>query len=153
MSTMWTQVIAAVFATYGFGIIFNVKKEKNIFGSFGAGIAWLIYSLLSENGFTYFIAYTAASATITIYSEIFSRSLKVPTVAFLYPSMIPLVPGGGIYYTMYYIVQNDVSLAVEKGIETFIISGSIAIGILSVSTFSQVFYYIVKRKEYNYKEM
>ena len=60
--------------------------------------------------------------------------------------MIPLVPGGGIYYTMYYIVQDSISKAVEKGIETFIISGSIAIGILTVSTFSQIYYYIVKKK-------
>lgn len=146
MSTIIVQVIASIIATYGFGIIFNVRGKKNLYGSFGAGIGWLVYSLLSARGFTYFISYTAASSTITIYSEILSRRLKVPTVSFLYPSMIPLVPGGGIYYTMYYIVQDNISGAVGKGIETFIISGSIAIGILTVSTFSQIYYYIVKKK-------
>ncbi|WP_418965442.1 threonine/serine exporter family protein [Cetobacterium sp.] len=146
MNTIIVQVIASIVATYGFGIIFNVRGKKNLYGSFGAGIGWLVYSLLSERGFTYFISYTAASSTITIYSEILSRRLKVPTVSFLYPSMIPLVPGGGIYYTMYYIVQDNISKAVGKGIETFIISGSIAIGILTVSTFSQIYYYVVKKK-------
>lgn len=146
MRTIIVQVIASIVATYGFGIIFNVRGVKNLYGSFGAGIGWLVYSLLSEKGFTYFISYTAASSTITIYSEILSRRLKMPTVSFLYPSMIPLVPGGGIYYTMYYIVQNDITRSVEKGLETFIISGSIAIGILTVSTFSQIYYYAVKKK-------
>ncbi|WP_297598284.1 threonine/serine exporter family protein [uncultured Cetobacterium sp.] len=152
MNYIIIQVIAAIFATYGFGIIFNVRGKKNIFGSFGAGIGWLVYSLLNQKGFTYFISYTAAAASITIYSELLSRKMKVPTVAFLYPGMIPLVPGGGIYYTMYYIVQDNISQAVGKGIETFIISGSIAIGILSVSTFSQLFYRIVKKKEYDDKK-
>ncbi|MDX8336008.1 MULTISPECIES: threonine/serine exporter family protein [Cetobacterium] len=146
MKDIAIQVISASVATYGFGLIFNVKGKKNLYGSFGAGIGWLIYSLLSAKGFTYFIAYTAASSTITIYSEILSRKIKVPTVSFLYPSMIPLVPGGGIYYTMYYIVQDNISQAVAKGIETFVISGSIAIGILTVSTFSQIYYYVVKKK-------
>ena len=146
MRVIIIQVISSIVATYGFWIIFNVRGMKNLYGSFGAGIGWLVYSLLSEKVFTYFIDYTAASSTITIYSEILSRRLKVPTVSFLYPCMIPLVPGGGIYYTMYYIVQDSISKAVEKGIETFIISGSIAIGILTVSTFSQIYYYIVKKK-------
>ena len=146
MRVIIVQVISSIIATYGFGIIFNVKGMKNLYGSFGAGIGWLVYSLLNERGFTYFISYIATSSTITIYSEILSRRLKVPTVSFLYPCMIPLVPGGGIYYTMYYIVQDSITKAVEKGIETFIISGSIAIGILTVSTFSQIYYYIMKKE-------
>lgn len=154
MSYIAIQVLSATCATFGFGIIFNVKGSRNIFGSFAAGIGWLVYSLLNEMGFTYFISYTAAAATITILAEVFSRRLKVPTVTFLYPALIPLVPGGGIYYTMYYIVQDNLTFAVEKCLETFIISGSLAIGILSVSTFSQLFYKLVKKKIFlNYEDL
>ncbi|MBC2855709.1 threonine/serine exporter family protein [Cetobacterium sp. 2A] len=142
------QVVASILATYGFGIVFNVKGRVNICASLCGGIGWLVYSILNHYNFTYLISYTIASATITIYSELLSRKLKVPVIALLFPSMIPLVPGGGIYFTMYNLVQNNIEGAVGKGIETFIISGSIAIGILSVSTFSQVYYYLVKKKSY-----
>lgn len=147
MRTIVIQVLASIFATYGFGIAFNVKGKRNIYASLCGGFGWLMYSIFNLEGFSTLISYTVASSAITIYSEIVSRRLKVPTVALLFPSMIPLVPGGGIYFTMYNMVQDNINMAVEKGTETFVISGSIAIGILMVSTFSQVYYYIVKNKE------
>ncbi|MCJ8341463.1 MAG: threonine/serine exporter family protein [Cetobacterium sp.] len=147
MDIIMVQVISSIFATYGFGIVFNVKGNKIIYASICGGLGWLIYSLLDYNGFTNLVSYTAASSGITIYSELLAKKLKIPTISLLFPSMIPLVPGGGIYFTMYNLVQDNINGAIEKGIETFVISGAITIGILIVSTFSQIYYYIIKNKE------
>ncbi|WP_426711394.1 threonine/serine exporter family protein [Cetobacterium sp. SF1] len=147
MKNIVIQVLASIVATYGFGIVFNVRGQKIIYASLCGGLGWLVYSILNYNGFTDLVAYTAASSSITIYSELLSKKLRIPTIALLFPSMIPLVPGGGIYFTMYNLVQDNISGAIEKCLETFIISGSIAIGILIVSTFSQIYYYLIREKE------
>ena len=43
--------------------------------------------------------------------------------------IFPLVPGAGIYYTAYYFIQNENTLALAKGISTFKIAVALAIGI------------------------
>ncbi|MBP3539326.1 MAG: threonine/serine exporter family protein, partial [Oscillospiraceae bacterium] len=43
-------------------------------------------------------------------------------------------PGAGIYYTMSYALSGEGQLALSKGLETAGIAGSLAVGILLVST-------------------
>ena len=54
---------------------------------------------------------------------------KSPVTVFLLTGIFPLVPGAGIYYTAYYFIQNENTLALAKGISTFKIAVALAIGI------------------------
>ncbi len=58
---------------------------------------------------------------------------KCPATVFLVASMIPLVPGGTIYYTMESLLLGDTQRCIELGVSTFEIAGSIAMGILTSS--------------------
>ena len=78
-----------------------------------------------------------ATVTVVTLSEILSRMLKSPVILFLVPMLIPLVPGGSLYQTMFYIVQSDYTLAVSKGVETVLIAGCIALAIALVTAFSR----------------
>ncbi len=40
------------------------------------------------------------------------------------------MPGAGIYYAAYYMIQGDLSLAAAKGVETLLVSGGIALGLM-----------------------
>ena len=53
-------------------------------------------------------------------------------------SSIPLLPGAGIYYTMSIGLSGAVQEALQKGLETAGIAGSLAVGILLVSTVFRV---------------
>ena len=44
----------------------------------------------------------------------------------------PLVPGAGIYYTVYAFITGDNAGALFKGVETLKIAGAIALGIVLV---------------------
>lgn len=46
-----------------------------------------------------------AAIAVTIYAEIFARIKKTPTSTFLIVPMIPLIPGGVLYYTMSYALK------------------------------------------------
>ena len=54
---------------------------------------------------------------------------QVRTAALFLTGIFPLVPGAGIYYTAYYFIQNENTLALAKGISTFKIAVALAIGI------------------------
>ena len=49
-----------------------------------------------------------------------------------------MVPGGGIYYTMSFFVENRFSEAFDKGRETIFLTVALSVGIFLVSTFSQI---------------
>ena len=86
-----------------------------------------------------------ASAVVSLFSEILARKLKYPAINFIIPGILPLVPGLGLYNTMYSLVQKDYALAVSTGTDTLFKSGGIAIGILIITSFTKTYYIILKR--------
>ena len=71
-----------------------------------------------------------AVIVVTLISRIFAVVRKSPVTIFLVPGIFPLVPGVGIYYTSYYFIMNEFSLASAKGIETMKIAVAITLGIM-----------------------
>ena len=134
------EIIAAAGSTLAFGIIFNLKGKKLVFASIGGAIGWAIYILFKYTGSSEPASFFYSSVGITIYSEIMARVLKTPVTSTLIASLIPLVPGSGVYFTMSYFVQNKTQEATQKGIDTLMITVAITIGIVMVSTFSQIYY-------------
>lgn len=135
---MLIQSLIALLATYWFGIIFNVKGRKLIFTSIGGGISWYIYILSLSRDVDSALSYFLASMVLTVYSEVFARVLKTPVTTILIPGLIPLVPGGGIFYTMLYTVQNNTGKALYTGLETIFAAGALAFGIVFVSSISKI---------------
>lgn len=83
--------------------------------------------------FSFFIA----SAMGAVYSEIMARVKKTPVTTFVICSIIPLVPGGGMYNTMFEVVQGNINNALILGLKTLSIAGIIAVGVFFVSSISK----------------
>ncbi|MBC8061983.1 MAG: threonine/serine exporter family protein [Clostridiaceae bacterium] len=132
--------IYALMATFSFGILFNIRGKKLIFACMGGGVGWLCLLLLQEKfklspTFSLF----AASIMIGIYSEVMARVLKSPVTTFAVCAIIPMVPGNGMYYTMYESINGNVSKALSTGIQTLASAGAIAVGIVLVSSGTKIF--------------
>lgn len=69
----------------------------------------------------------------TLYAEIIARIVKAPATVFLIPAVIPLTPGGTLYYTMSAIVDGDMAKAQEQGGITLLVALGIAVGIVFIS--------------------
>ena len=63
-----------------------------------------------------------------------ARIRKYPALSYLVVCIFPLVPGAGVYYTMYYAVQGNMAMFADKGMYTAATAGLIAVGIVLVST-------------------
>ena len=109
------QIIAAVITSFGFGIIFKVKGKNLLHTSIAGGISWFVYLYGKKMNLTVGLDYFLATLLLSLYAEIVSRKIKTTVTAILIPALIPLAPGGGIYYTMYNLIDKNYPMALEKG--------------------------------------
>ena len=130
----WAQAVMIFVACTGFFILFNVHDWGSILCALGGVFTWMTYLLCHDLGMSIYSMNFFAAVVSALYSEILARSRKCPVTSYLVISLLPLVPGAGIYYTMSLGLGGDVQAAVHKGLETAGVAGSIAVAILLVST-------------------
>ncbi len=123
-----------IVGTVGFSFLFNIHRLGILFGCIGGFIGWSAYCLAEHLGGDAGTAMLVSSAVAAIYSEIMARIRKCPAIGYLVLSLIPLIPGSSLYYTMTYMVRGDMEDFGSKGIDTIILTGMMAVGILLVST-------------------
>ena len=131
--------ISSFLASVGFAILFNIRKRKILIAGLVGGIGGLTYSILLIVGKSTFLALFVASIVISLSSEICARRFKTPSTTFLVCALIPLVPGGGMYYTMLEIVQDNLNGALVRGIDTVAQACSIAVGCILVSSLMKMY--------------
>ena len=135
----YLEVFTAFSATFFFGIIFSLTGKNLIYSSFSGVLGWYTHLLFfKELYYSKTASFVISALVITIFSEIIARLEKNTVTSTLIPALIPLVPGGGIYYTMSFFVENRFTEAVEKGRETIFLTVALSVGIFLVSTFSQI---------------
>ena len=59
-----------------------------------------------------------------------ARVLKTPTTTFIITGLIPLIPGGSLYYTMTNAFSGNLQTFIEKGLYTLGLAGALAAGII-----------------------
>ncbi|MGN1202336.1 MAG: threonine/serine exporter family protein [Eubacterium sp.] len=138
------QIAMAGIGTLGFSIYFRVRERNVIASTFAGILGWAIYLLIYHFSRQLFLANFIAAFLVYIYSEMMARILKAPSNIFLIPGIIPLLPGGTLYYTMYSIVEGNSAQMISEGTKTVVITFGIAAGIV-VGTV--LFLYIVKASE------
>lgn len=142
---MLQSSISALIASLGFGVIFNVRGKKLLVAAICGGIGGFAYAWALSYQFSEVMSLLIGAMALSIFSEIASRKLKSPVTTFIVCALIPLVPGGGMYYTMIEMVKGNVLEALVVGTHTIVCAGSIAIGCTLVSS-STRFYYKIKSK-------
>lgn len=125
----------AFIATAGFNLIFNIPFKQIFFSAFTGAAGWALFQFIQSFGQPPVIACFAAACLVAACGEAFSRLRKEASLIFIIPGIIPLVPGIGLYRTMLSLLQDNLTETAEIATETFMLTGSIAVGILLVSSF------------------
>ena len=86
------------------------------------------------------VAAFLAAVAIGVFSEIMARLRRCPVTGYLLVALLPLVPGGGIYYAMSYCVAGDTDRFLAELLHTFGMAAALAVGaMLASSVFRTVF--------------
>lgn len=140
------QFIIAAFATYGFTIYFKLPYKVRTVTSCLSGVIWVIYEFLLNYTNNYIISGLIASILIGLCSEILAIYYKKPATVFSLPCLIPLVPGAGMYYIMYYFIDSNYNMMTTSLINTVLTTTALALGIISSQATFRLIRQIIKTK-------
>lgn len=124
---MISKVIFCVMGTLAFAITMNIPRKCLLYITAGSFISCISERVLSQY-YNDFIACFCAMILAALFCEIVARKIKTPTTVLLIPCIIPLLPGGAIYYTMLYAIRNEIPLAKEYALSTLLTGLGIALG-------------------------
>ena len=125
---------ASFVACAGFVLVFNVHGYGSILCALGGAITWGAYCIASALDCQMLLCCFIATCVAAAFSEIMARIRKYPAISYLLISLLPLIPGAGIYYAAQYAIGGNMNLSADYGLNTLATAGVMAAGILIVST-------------------
>ena len=128
------QVLAAAVGCIGFTFVFNVHGHGAPLCTIGGGLTWSVYLMVTVWGGNDFVANFWAALFAGFFAEAMARVRKRPAISYLVISLLPLIPGGGIYRAVNYAVRGNMGMFADTAIHTAAVAGILAVGILMAST-------------------
>lgn len=128
---MIKAVLAAMAGTVAFSALFGVPSCYYAYCGLTGGAGWAIYQLCAGYLGEAESCLIAAMAVVLL-SRFMAIWKRCPVTIFLISGIFPLVPGAGIYWTSYYLVTNQLPLAVSTGYQAVKDAVAIVLGIVFV---------------------
>ena len=104
---MVVNLIAALVETAGYCMLMNVPRRLLAAASVGGMIGWGAYLFLKGSISNVFYLLVLVGMITAAYSEAAAKIARAPATIFLIPGLIPLVPGGFVYYAMLALTRDD----------------------------------------------
>ena len=127
-------VAASFFGSLGFAVLYNTRGRRLLIPAAGGAFFWAVYLVLLHFFRNAYLGFFVVAILITLNAEIWARVLKTPATTVLMPTVIPLIPGGALYYTMDAALRGDMVLFVEKARQALGLALALAAGIMVVSS-------------------
>ena len=139
--TFVLNLLLASTGSLAFAILYNVPRKFYLCAAFTGMAGWFCYYLIVPFTDTAVASFFGAVGVVLV-SRIFAVWKKCPITVFLISGIFPLVPGAGVYYTMYYLVSNELTLAAIKGLESLKIAFGIVLGIVFIVNIPKKWFFI-----------
>lgn len=141
-----TQVSGAILACFASCYFFEAPKRLRFVLAAMGGLCWGGY-LFFLQWYSVPISSFLSSVIVAFVSHLLARHYKMPVTVFFIPGFFPLVPGAGMYKTVYGYLLESPEKGAKELMETMAIAGMIALAIFTVDTAFKVYSQFVKRPE------
>ncbi len=118
--------------TMAYAVLFNVPKRYYFWAGMTGGLGWLVYCGVSSFGASATMCTFFGTVFVVLMSRVLAVYMKCPITIFLVSGIFPMIPGSAVYYTVYYLVINELTEAALKGVLAFKLAFAIALGIVFV---------------------
>ena len=132
MAQLLVQCGVSFIAVLAFAILFHAPQREWAPCGLTGMVGWVVYWLAVQGGVSVVAASLYGTLALALLSRVLAVVRRCPVTVFLTGGIFPLVPGAGIYYTVYAFITGDNAGALFKGVETLKIAGAIALGIVLV---------------------
>ena len=144
MSQDVLSIIASFFGSFGFAIIYNIRGRRVLIPAIGGAVFWAVYLVFLHFVNNEYLGFFVVAILITIYSEIWARILKTPSTVILMPTVIPLIPGGSLYYAMDAALRHDMPQFFLKAQAAVGLAVALAAGIMAVTSMQHLISALIK---------
>ena len=141
------QILTGFIGSLGFAVLFNIRGKRLIAAAFGGFLSWTLFVFLNLFIHNDPVNYFLVALAVSIYAEVMARVMKTPTTTFITTALIPLIPGGSLYYTMAYAFHSNIDRFLEKAIYTLQLASSLALGIIIATTLSRIFFNFLNKSK------
>ncbi len=145
------RLITSIVGTIGFSLMFQVRSNRLPWAALGGLLTSAVYEVTALIVSEPMIAAFTSSLFMALYSESFARILHAPSVIFLFPCAIPIVPGRGLYYTIYYLLFYNEEQFLSYAKATLGIALGIAVGVSFASIIISIILHVSKLGNANRK--
>lgn len=130
---MIIQLICAFAAIYGFGVLIGVPRKYLWCAGVEGVVGWGVYLFFEEWQGVLAGAFLC-SLVIAVMAHIFARIFKSPVTVFLIPGILTVVPGNGMYQTVYMLLVGNQEASMEYLLQTIEVAGMIALAVFIIDS-------------------
>ena len=129
-------ILLSFVASVGFGLKYHMQNRYLVWAGLGGSLTRMWYLLLIEMIDSRLVYSLLAAMFASLYAEIMAMKFKMPSTVFLYPAIIPLIPGNLIYNAAVNFLLNY-RIAMWKDVADCAMTVfGISIGFVLISTFT-----------------
>ena len=137
------KLTSSFVGTLGFAIFMHAPKRAWLPASTIGGVAYLLYWALMQLGLNDPTSIFIGALLGSILGQYCARRMRMIASIFVLLSMIPLVPGLGLYRCMHYLAQEMYGAGADAGVRAMVDVVMIALG-LAVGSY--IFRLLVRTK-------
>ena len=123
------KLISSFVGTLGFAIFMHAPKRAWLPASGIGGIAYALYWLLMQCGVYAPMSIFIGALLGSMLGQYCARRMRMIASIFVLLSMIPLVPGLGLYRCMHYLAQEMYGAGADAGVRAMVDIVMIALGL------------------------
>ena len=127
-------VVFSYFASISFGIVFRISPRDLGLAGLGGALARIALIILMPLSSSRLLYMTVSALVAAMYAEILAVTRRQPSTYFLYPSIIPLIPGDLFFYALAGLYFGNREFAETNGINCLLSLAGLSIGFVLSST-------------------
>ena len=139
--------LSSAVGTYGFAIFMHAPKRAWLPASTIGGVAYLLYWALMQLGLNDPTAIFIGALLGSVLGQYCARRMRMIASIFVLLSMIPLVPGLGLYRCMHYLAQEMYGAGADAGVRAMVDVVMIALGLAVGSYIFRLIFRVKPAKE------
>jgi uncharacterized membrane protein YjjB (DUF3815 family) len=139
---LWGELLraslGAFFGTVGFAMLIHVPRRALLVSGLIAILSYLVYWGSLRIGLSDPTSIFLGSLIGSLAGHQSARKMKIIGTVFLVSSIVPVVPGLGLYRMMAYLGRNRIADGANMGIRAMITIGMIALGLGAGAMISRI---------------
>lgn len=121
-------VLVSFLASCGFAVVFRIANRDLWLSGLGGALTRVVLLLISPIFPQRIVFVTLAAMAAALYGELLATKCRTPSTYYIYPSIIPLIPGDLFYYALVALYLGDKEMFLSNGTNCLVTLVGMSIG-------------------------